>query len=585
MVERQRRASLKDVAAQAHTSIATASRALSGTGYVAETTRNRILDAAKALSYQPNLRARGLRQRFSRSIGLIIPNLLNAYYTALADAISQQLASHGYHLLLSSTRDEPATEKDTVTDMVGQAVDGLIWVPASSDGGLLDYLASQHTPVVIIVRRLPNDPVDTVVFEDSNGSKAATQHLISLGHQRIGYIGGDVMFSSNQLRWQGHLDALHEAGVPVDETLIKLGTNRSTWGTMATNDLLRLPSPPTAIFVASNAIMPGVIRALRQLDVACRRICRSFASMTWSGSRSRSRPLRRSTPPPPLWRSRLLICCSPASSTAMLLSGHRFSWRSTSSWSSGDRRRPLAPRRCRFGKAISRKHRFDCPHARPNTRDRGDRTNMDATLQNVYDEVINGNRAGVEAGVRKAMEAKLPAATILNQGLIAAMTEVGARFERQEFYVPEMLVAARAMQTGLAILKPQLVEGGIKAVGKVVLGTVKGDLHDIGKTLVGMMLEGAGFEIVDLGTDVPPAKFAEVARSSGANIVGLSALLTTTMQNMRATVEALEDMGIRQQVKVMIGGAPVTDAYAKEIGADGYAPDASRAVALAKQLM
>lgn len=210
---------------------------------------------------------------------------------------------------------------------------------------------------------------------------------------------------------------------------------------------------------------------------------------------------------------------------------------------------------------------------------------MDAMLQNVYDDVIKGNRAGVEAGVRKAMEAKLPAATILNQGLIAAMTEVGARFERQEFYVPEMLVAARAMQFGLAILKPQLVEGGIKAIGKVVLGTVKGDLHDIGKSLVGMMLEGAGFEIVDLGTDVPPAKFAEVARSSGANIVGMSALLTTTMQNMRSTIEALEDLGLRSQVKVMIGGAPLTDAFAKEIGADGYAPDASRAVALAKQLV
>ena len=267
-MERQRRASLKDVAAQAHTSIATASRALSGTGYVAEATRTRILDAASALSYQPNLRARGLRQRFSRSIGLIIPNLMNAYYTALADAISQQLASHGYHLLLSSTRDEQQAEHDTVTDMVGQAVDGLIWVPASSDSGLLEYIASQHTPVVIIVRRLPNDPVDTVVFEDSAGSKAATQHLLNLGHERIGYIGGDVMFSSNQFRWQGHLDALHEAGVPVDETLIKLGTNRSTWGSMATSDLLRLPSPPTAIFVASNAIMPGVIRTLRQLDVS-----------------------------------------------------------------------------------------------------------------------------------------------------------------------------------------------------------------------------------------------------------------------------------------------------------------------------
>jgi 5-methyltetrahydrofolate--homocysteine methyltransferase len=210
---------------------------------------------------------------------------------------------------------------------------------------------------------------------------------------------------------------------------------------------------------------------------------------------------------------------------------------------------------------------------------------MDAMLQRVYDEVINGNRAGVEAGVRKAMEAKLAAATILDQGLIAAMTEVGARFERQEFYVPEMLVAARAMQSGLTILKPQLVAGGIKAVGKVVLGTVKGDLHDIGKSLVGMMLEGAGFEIVDLGTDVPPAKFAEVARSSGANIVGMSALLTTTMQNMRSTIEALEDLGVRGQVKVMIGGAPVTDAFAKEIGADGYAPDASRAVALAKSLL
>lgn len=210
---------------------------------------------------------------------------------------------------------------------------------------------------------------------------------------------------------------------------------------------------------------------------------------------------------------------------------------------------------------------------------------MDAALQTVFDAVVEGDRARVEAGVHAALAADMPAGKVLSDGLIAAMTEVGARFERQEFYVPEMLVAARAMKSGLAILKPQLAEGGIKAIGKVVLGTVKGDLHDIGKSLVGMMLEGAGFEIVDLGTDVPPAKFAEVARSSGANIVGLSALLTTTMQNMRATLEALEDMGIRQQVKVMIGGAPVTEAFAKEIGADGYAPDASRAVALAKRLM
>ena len=209
---------------------------------------------------------------------------------------------------------------------------------------------------------------------------------------------------------------------------------------------------------------------------------------------------------------------------------------------------------------------------------------MDSILKGIYDAVVNGSRVDVEGGVRNAIVTRIPQASILNEALVAAMTEVGARFERQEFYVPEMLVAARAMQSGLAILKPYLVESGIPAIGKVVLGTVKGDMHDIGKNLVGMMLEGAGCEIVDVGTDVPPAKFAEAARSSGANIVGLSALLTTTMQSMRETVETLEHLGLRTQVRVMIGGAPVTEAFAKEIGADGYAPDASRAVALAKSL-
>ena len=266
-VDRRRRPSLKDVAHLAQTSIATASRAISGAGYVAEETRARILDAARNLNYQPNLRARGLRQRFSRSIGLIIPNLLNAYYTALADAAAQQLTASGYHLLLSSTRDDPSAEHDVLYDMVGQAVDGLIWVPTNPDAELMGYLMSQHTPLVAIVRRLRDDPVDTVVFEDLAGSLAAMQHLISLGHQRVAYIGGDVMFSSNHDRWQGYLNALREAGITPDDALVKLGTNRSMWGTMAMNDLLRLASPPTAIFVASNAIMPGVIRTLRQVSV------------------------------------------------------------------------------------------------------------------------------------------------------------------------------------------------------------------------------------------------------------------------------------------------------------------------------
>ena len=210
---------------------------------------------------------------------------------------------------------------------------------------------------------------------------------------------------------------------------------------------------------------------------------------------------------------------------------------------------------------------------------------MHSLLQSVYDEVINGNRGAVEAGVRAAMQAGLPVASILSEGLIGAMKEVGERFERQEFYVPEMLVAARAMQSGLTLLKPQLIQAGVPAAGKVVLGTVKGDLHDIGKSLVGMMLEGAGFEVIDLGTDVGPEKFGEAVRAHKPQLVGLSALLTTTMQNMKSTLEALEDLGVRGQVKVMVGGAPVTDVFAKEIGADGYAPDASRAVTLAKSLL
>jgi 5-methyltetrahydrofolate--homocysteine methyltransferase len=210
---------------------------------------------------------------------------------------------------------------------------------------------------------------------------------------------------------------------------------------------------------------------------------------------------------------------------------------------------------------------------------------VDRILQEIYDSVLNGNRAGVEIAVRKGIDAELAPASVLNEGLIAAMTEVGARFERQEFYVPEMLIAARAMQTGLTLLKPRLVQAGVPAAGKVVLGTVKGDLHDIGKSLVGMMLEGAGFEVIDLGTDVSPEKFADAVRTHRPQLVGMSALLTTTMQNMKSTLEALEDLGVRSQVKVMVGGAPVTDTFAEEIGADGYAPDASRAVALAKALL
>jgi 5-methyltetrahydrofolate--homocysteine methyltransferase len=210
---------------------------------------------------------------------------------------------------------------------------------------------------------------------------------------------------------------------------------------------------------------------------------------------------------------------------------------------------------------------------------------MNPIVQAIFTGVLEGNAELVRQKVPEALASGLPPATILNEGMIAAMAEVGRRFEAGEYYVPEMLIAARAMKVGTGILKPYVQQGQVKAAGKVVLGTVKGDLHDIGKNLVGMMLEGAGFEILDLGTDIAPEKFVDTVRTSGANVIGMSALLTTTMTAMKDTIAALEQAGLRKRVKVIIGGAPVTESYAQQIGADGYASDASRAVALTKSLV
>ncbi len=205
-------------------------------------------------------------------------------------------------------------------------------------------------------------------------------------------------------------------------------------------------------------------------------------------------------------------------------------------------------------------------------------------LDSVYDAVLDGDQRGTKESVQAALDAGVPAADILQEGMIAAMGEVGRLFEEGEYFVPEMLIAARAMQAGLAILKPRLVDSGVEPVGKVVIGTVKGDLHDIGKNLVGMMLEGAGFEIIDLGTDVAPAAFVEAVQD-GVDILGLSALLTTTMPSMEATVKAIGKAGLTGRVKVMVGGAPVTAEYSQQIDADGYAADASQAVTTAKLLL
>ncbi len=206
-------------------------------------------------------------------------------------------------------------------------------------------------------------------------------------------------------------------------------------------------------------------------------------------------------------------------------------------------------------------------------------------LEDIRQSVIDGDLCQTEKLVENAIAMKLPPGQILQEGLVGAMAEVGRMFECGEFYVPEMLISARAMKGGLALLRPHLIAAKVEPIGKVVIGTVQGDIHDIGKNLVGMMLEGAGFEVTDLGADVSPEEFVEGVREHHPDIVACSALLTTTMVRMKDILLALDEAGVRSEVKVMIGGAPITDDYARDIGADLYAPDAAVAAIRLKELM
>ncbi len=200
-------------------------------------------------------------------------------------------------------------------------------------------------------------------------------------------------------------------------------------------------------------------------------------------------------------------------------------------------------------------------------------------LEQMSADLMKGKANDVKAAVQQALDDGLEPGAILNQGLLSGMSIIGERFKKNEVYVPEVLIAARAMKAGMEILQPQLTSAGVEPCGTAVVGTVKGDLHDIGKNLVCMMLEGAGFKIVDAGIDVDPQKFVDVAKANKADVIGVSALLTTTMTNMKAVVDTVKASGI--SAKVIIGGAPVTQAYCDEIGADGYAADAASAADLA----
>ena len=204
-------------------------------------------------------------------------------------------------------------------------------------------------------------------------------------------------------------------------------------------------------------------------------------------------------------------------------------------------------------------------------------------LKELYEAVVSGNAKATQAITQQALADGVDPLKLVNEYMVPAMDEVGRRFEANEYFVPELLISARAMKASLELIRPILTARGDKPVGRVAIGTVKGDLHDIGKNLVASLLEGGGFEVIDLGVNVTPEKFIETINAKQANIIAMSALLTTTMPSMKTTIDALKQAGVRDKVKVLIGGAPITQKYADEIGADGYSENAVGAVALAKK--
>jgi len=205
-------------------------------------------------------------------------------------------------------------------------------------------------------------------------------------------------------------------------------------------------------------------------------------------------------------------------------------------------------------------------------------------MPELYDAILNGNAKAAVEWTRKALEAGADALHVVTSEMVPAMDEVGRRYECEEYFVPELLLSARAMKSALELLRPLLAAGHAQPAGVVAIGTVKGDLHDIGKNIVAAMLEGGGFEVIDLGTDVDASAFVDTVRNRGANLVCLSTLLTVTMPSMKATVEALSAAGVRNRIKIMVGGAPVTERFAQQIGADGYSDNAAGAVSLARKL-
>ncbi len=577
------RPTLADIAAELNLSTMTVSRALNGKPGVGEQTRKRVLEAAERLGYQANWLAASLKASRTRTIGVCVHSLTSSSAAELLNGIDHVAREFGYHVLIGCAHDDHPTERDVINSFLRMNVEGLIVLPVSGEanGPLFAELPRRNLPVVFVERHLATAGMDYVTTDNMYGGVLATQHLLELGHRTIGFIhGGNRDSIEVQDRFLGYQRALRAAGVSGDLVAYfepAAGLDEEN-GFRATLELFGRRNDVTALFAVNDNVAFGVLSALFKMGL---RVPEDVSVIGFDDVAAST----YSIPPLTTIRQdrRSLGRLGVETLIAILGDSNAHTGRKTL----------VAPRLVVRGSTGAVRRQYQAAPfeglgivAESDITKRLSRGNAQmADFEGLRGAIINGDANKSRELTKSALDGGVDPQVIVNEGMIPAMSVVGDKFRKGEFFVPEMLVAARAMYAGLDLVRPLLADRKDVSVGKVIIGTVKGDLHDIGKNLVKMMLEGGGFEVVDLGTDVTPDRFVEAVKKEQPTHLGMSALLTTTMPSMKDTIRALSDAGIRDQVKVIVGGAPVTPKYATEIGADGYAPDASSAVDLARQLI
>lgn len=577
------RPTLADIAAELGLSTMTVSRALNGKPGVGAQTRRRVLEVAEQLGYQANWLAASLKASRTRTIGVCVHSLTSSSAAELLNGIDHVAREFGYHVFIGCAHDDHVTERDVINSFLRMNVEGLIVSPVSGEanGPLFAELLRRDVPMVFVERHLATAGMDYVATDNMYGGVLATQHLLELGHRNIAFVyGGSRDSLEVQDRFLGYQRALRAAGVGNDivayfEPPAPLDEEN---GYRATLELFGRRDDVTALFAVNDNVAIGALSALFKLGLGVPRDVSVVGFDDVAASTYSVPPLttvrqdRESLGRLGVETLIATIGRSKAHTGKKTLVAPTLVARN----STGAVRQPYPLATCAGAGVVA-----ESDIAKQASRGKMRMADFDG----LKEAIINGDANKARELTKAALDGGTDPQAIVNEGMIPAMAVVGDRFKKGEFFVPEMLVAARAMYAGLDLVRPLLAGRKAATVGKVIIGTVKGDLHDIGKNLVKMMLEGGGFEVVDLGTDVTPDKFVEAVRKEQPTHLGMSALLTTTMPSMKDTIQALAAAGIRDQVKVIVGGAPVTQKYANEIGADGYAPDASSAVDLAKQLI